>query len=491
MVVYHIGHFGALSKALMIHLTLHRKGKCSFLIDTTLCNHESREFLSGFASRAAEFASVVVYSDREFIDETGLDSIKKHVNSYFSELLRKNGIDLKKAEKIYTMFDTFNAFGAFALMNNIPLVFVDVFGVMAKDRYRPRGPQWTFYDELLKEVGALGYGCKNKNCVFLYRDNAAAPIGEGKINFEALRLGLDSGAIEILLKLYGFDPVEGGELCNLLVFSSGWIMANKKIDKQKYFYYYQLALDFFAQSGHRLLLKPHPNMEISEEEAKKYFGDALVIPGYFPSEFIPFLKGVQVEQVIATSLSGVPTGIYGCKYFTAFEIFSEEKIFKRLYFALQVEKFLQPQYKKFYHQGLHNRFAWGMQDGIFSKYRLHSVWSPLQCFEADSITIIDNYLWNGPADKEKLIAALKGIDNNAVVIFLDARDKGNYLFKEYEEGAAYIKTLYFAQEPFGPCAEKCVEKLHVFCKDLRVFKQLNNFQYREYMPYSKNLYYSF
>ena len=167
MVVYHIGHFGALSKALMIHLTLHRKEKCAFLIDTTLCNHESREFLSGFASRAAEFASVVVYSDREFIDETGLDSIKKHVNSYFSELLRKNGIDLKKAEKIYTMFDTFNAFGAFALMNNIPLVFVDVFGVMAKDRYKPRGSQWAFYDELLKDVGALGYGCKNKNCVFL------------------------------------------------------------------------------------------------------------------------------------------------------------------------------------------------------------------------------------------------------------------------------------------------------------------------------------
>lgn len=491
MIVYHIGHFGALSKALLIHLALHRNEKCAILIDTLLCNHETKNFIGGFTERAARFATIIPYSDDEFKDETGLESIKTHVQNFFSRILQEHGVDLKQAEKVYTMFDTFNAFGAYALMEHIPLTFVDAFGVLAKDRYRPRGPQWTYYDELLEEVGALGYGCKNENCSFLYRDSVAEGIGEGKIDFETLRMRLDGEAIGVLLDLYGFNPEGNGELCNLLVFSSGWIMANKKIDKQGYFYYYRLALDFFAQSGHKVLLKPHPNTGITQAEAEKYFGDALVIPSYFPSEFIPFLKGVQVDQVIATSLSGVPTGIYGCKYFTAFEIFTEEKIFKRLYFALQVEKFLQPQYKKFYHQGLHNRFAWAMQDGIFSKFRLHSVWSPLREFEQDSVTIIDNYLWNGPSDREKLIAALKKIDNNAVVIFLDAKDKGNYLFDEYKEGAVLIKTLYFAEQPCGEQGEKRIEKIHVFCKDPSVFERLRDFRYREYMQYTQKVYYSY
>ena len=491
MIIYHIGHFGALSKALLIHLNYHKDRRCVFLIDTFLCNHETKNFLQELSDRVKDFAAVVLYSDGEFANEPGKEELKKHLIEFFTALLQENGIDLQQAEKIYTMFDTYNAFGIYALIEHIPLTFVDIAGVMGKDRYKARGEEWKYYDELLAEYGALGYGCRNENCDFIYRDDALQVPQEGKISFNVLKNNLSKGEEEFLLSIYSFSAAKSVQkLCNLVVFSSGWIIANKKMDRREYYYYYQLALDFFAQAGNGILLKPHPNTWIAQADAEKYFDNCVVLPSYFPSEFISLLRDYQIQQVISTSLSGVPEGIYGCRYFTAFEIFYEDSVFKRLYFALQVEKFLQPKYKKFFHYGIHNKFAWGMQDGVFSKYKLHSSWASLQDFEPDSITIIDNYLWNGPSGQEKLAEALRKLDNNAVVIFLDSKDEETYLLKEYQEMIYYIRSIRFVKESAEKHADKLVEKIHIFCKDTKIFDLLDKFQYREYFQNSKNLYYS-
>ena len=486
-----MGHFGSLSKTLLIHLNFYKNERCVFLFDTILCNQETKDFIEGFASRVKDFAEVITYSDIVFADETSTENVRAHINDYFDKLLTDNNIDLLSEEKIYTMFDTFNAFAAFCLMNNVPITFVDAFGVLGKCRYKLNGARWVHYDELLSSLGALGYGCKNEHCKFLYKDLAVQLIEGEKINFDSLQKNLDKNATAYLLNLYGFDNEDSSaELCDLVVFSSGWIMGDKKIDRAEYFYYYRLLLDFFGDSGNKILLKPHPNINITQEEADKYFHNSFVLPNYFPSEFIPFVNKFQVRQVLATSGSGVPKDIYACKYFIAFEIFYETAVFKRLYFALQLEKFLQPIYNKFFHHGMHNKFVWGLQDNIFSKSRLRSVWASLNVFEPNSITIIDNYLWNGPNDKEKLVKALRSLNNNAMIIFLDSKDTCNYCFEDYKEGAAYIKTIHFVKESSEKHTDNEIEKIHVFCKDINIIKLLANFKYREYMSNTNSLYYS-
>ena len=491
MIIYHIGHFGALSKALLLHFNLHKNDNCVFLFDTILCNQETKDFLKGFTDKVKNFANVVTYSDDVFKDEQSYEGVQNNIDNFFTKLFELNRVDIYSAKKIYTMFDTFNAFGGYCLLHNISLTFVDAFGMFGKDRYYLNGEHWVHYDRFLFSVGALGYNCKSANCDFLIKDTSVKLIENGKINFDSLKNNLDAVTIDWLLDLYGFSNDDSVvELSNLVIFSSGWIIAKRKMSREEYFYYYQLLLDFFCDSDGKILLKPHPNINFTQAEADKYFSNSLVLPNYFPSEFIPFLKKFQVRQVLSTSSSGIPSGIYACKYFISFEVFYEATVFKRLYFALQLEKFFQPAYNKFFHHGLHNKFVWGMQDSIFSKNKLRSVWASLKNFDANSITIIDNYLWNGVKDKEKLINALRTLDNNAIIIFLDSKDTCNYYFDEYKEGLSYIRTISFVKESSVKHSDNQVEKIHVFCKDMNILRSLNSFRYKEYMQNIRSTYYS-
>lgn len=491
MIVYHIGHFGALSKALLIHFNLHKNSRCIFLIDTILCNAETIKFLAEFTHKVKDFSDVIIYSDGVFKNSKSVEELKTNLVNYFSNLLLNNSIDLSSAEKIYTMFDTFNAFAAYCLMKKVPLIFVDAFGILNKNRYKLNGDNWKYYDELMEELGALGYDCKDKNSSILIKDNTVNSIDENKINFNCLQDNLSLCEKERILDLYGFNPNKyNAALCNLVVFSSGWVITNKKINREEYFYFYQLLCDFFCGSGEKLLLKPHPNMIFTQDEANNYFDNSIVLPNYFPSEFITFIKNLQIKQILSTSSTGIPNDIYGCRSFISFEIFYETSVFKRLYFALQIEKFLQPTYNKYYHFGLHNKFVWGMQDNVFSKTKLNSTWASLKDFAADSITIIDNYLWNGDKYRAILIDSLKKINNNAVIIFLDSQDKQNYVFEEYKEGISFIKTVSFIKNSEKKYSDNAIEKIHIFCKDIETHKLLASFSYREYMQNSKALYYS-
>lgn len=491
MIVYHMGHFGALAKNLLIHFSINKESKCVFLFDTILCNQETINFIARFKERVKEFADVITYSDMEFKNETSTEAVKKHALTFFDNLFKTNNLNLGEA-KIYSSFDTYNAFGGYCILKHLPIVFVDAFGTMSKNRYMLNNKtSWYYYDEFIKETGALGFGCKEDNCEYLYNDKTIDNIQGNKINFESLRNNLNEKSRQIIIELYGnLLKEENTENYNLVVFSSGWIMADKKMTKRQYLYHYQQMLDFFAGKDNRLLLKPHPNTAVTADEAKLYFDGAQVIPGYFPSEFLSYLNNCQISEVLSTSSSGVPSGIYGCRYFISFEIFYDIAVFKRLYFALCVEKFLLPNYNIFYHHGLHNKFIWYMQDNIFSKCHMRSKWASLNAFEPNSITIIDNYLWNGDRDKIKLINALKQNNNNAIVIFLDSKDTNNYLFDEYKDISLYIQPIYFIKNGIKDVEDRDIEKIYVFCKDPNTMSLIKDFKYKEYMHYSKNLYFS-
>lgn len=490
MIIYHIGHLGALAKALLIHFNYHQNEKCIIFADEIIFNDDGKIFLRKFAQRAGDFANTIIYSDREFIDENSEQCAETHIKSFFDDLIKRNNVNLNDAEKIYTLFDTFNAFGAYALMNNLPLTFIDAFGMFSRDRYNINATEhWKYYDKVIEKYKALAYGCKADNCKVIYK-SSDSEAGKPSIDFNKLKLNLSNKFKKLLLSLYGFEYAtdKQPELCNLLVFSSYWICGEKKFSKKDYLYCYQLLLDLFCNSSHTLLLKPHPNALITAQEAAEYFGKSFIIPGYFPSEFIDLLPQYQIDNIMGTSSSGIPTGIYGCKYFISFELFYCEKVCLRLFFAMRLECFLQPDYNKYYHHGMHNKLIWGMQDNKFASHKLHSVWANLNVFEPDSITIIDNYLWNGTADKDKLIKSMENLNNNAVIIFLDSADKKNFIFEGFEHFSNYFITLKFFRVTDGKINRNNIEKIHVFCKDPDTVQTIKNFRYSEYFNYTNQTY---
>lgn len=482
MILYHIGHFGALSKALLIHLTYHKNDKCVIIIDQIIFNDEGKAFIKNFSIRAKDFAKVITYSDIEFINEKSVISTEKHIKLFFDKMFSDYSIRLSEFKKIYSMFDTYNAFAAYVQMNNIPIIFIDAFGNLEKNRYYLNNKeQWQFYDEVIYKYRALGFD--NPNCRIIYstRENDS-----DKLNFENLKNLLSEEEKKKLLFLYGYESdTKTPEYCNLLVFSSGWICSEKKINKANYFYYYQLLLDLFCDNTRKILLKPHPNTSISKEEALNFFDNAEIIPGYFPSEFIDLLPNYEITNILSTSSSGIPRHIYGCNYFISFDIFYNDILCKKLYFALQIEKYLQPLYNKYFHIGLHNKLIWGMQENLFSKYDLKSKWVNLNNLEPNSITIIDNYEWNGVDDKYKLTKAMASLNNNAVLIFLDSKDTDNYIFSDYPSFRDWFISLKFCNKPNNMNIPVRTEKIHIFCKDISILNFLKCLNYNEYFHYTK------
>lgn len=484
MILYHFGHFGALSKLLLIHLTYHFNDDLIILVDELLCNEEAKDFLNDLPSRYEKIVKVIRYSDKSFSGKNSIDETERSIEHFFGQLFQSNKIKLDMFDVIYSSFDTFNAFGVYALRSNVRITFVDAFNTFYTDRYHLNGNgEWGYYDEVIFKYKALGYGCINKNCHIM---SSGSEIAENYVNFGDLKKNLNYTKKNLLLRIYGIhvDDCDKKDLCTLLVFSSGWVCAHKNLSRDKYFYYYQLLLDLFCDSKQYLLLKPHPSYPISADEANKYFGNAKVISALFPSEFIDLLPEFEVCNVLSTSSSGVPYGIYGCKYVILFDIFYFGRLCKRLYLALQLIKYLQPNYNKYFHHGLHNKIILNMEDKAFSKYNIASTWANLAFFDSNSITIIDDYLWNGENDKAKLVKSMETLTNNAIIIFLDSQDKNNFLFEGHPEFCDYLITLKFFMNG-SEAYLSTVEKLTVFCKDPETLLLIKNYRYSEYLQNSK------
>ena len=126
-----------------------------------------------------------------------------------------------------------------------------------------------------------------------------------------------------------------------------------------------------------------------------------------------------------------------------------------------------------------------MQENLFSKYDLKSKWVNLNNLEPNSITIIDNYEWNGVDDKYKLTKAMASLNNNAVLIFLDSKDTDNYIFSDYPSFRDWFISLKFCNKPNNMNIPVRTEKIHIFCKDISILNFLKCLNYNEYFHYTK------
>ena len=101
MVMYHIGHYGGLSRCVTHKLLFHNDEEAVFLIDIKLCSPAIKEYISLQSNQFKEqnIANLILYSEDDFVNIVDEVELEKKVITEFDELL--DGKRLKNEKVMY------------------------------------------------------------------------------------------------------------------------------------------------------------------------------------------------------------------------------------------------------------------------------------------------------------------------------------------------------------------------------------------------------
>lgn len=479
-VLYQIGHFGFLINCFLHKLKYHKEDEAIFLIDKVIANNITLENFMDIQGNFKYIGGIYYYNDKDIIRQ--IDEIKNLedcISEYFDQLLLQIGIRISDYTEIYSTFDTFNAFGVYLSLKQIKFNIIECTKNQchSHDRYNLNKNINKEYDQVIEKYKVLSADAEY--CQKLYSYDNSDFGGKTTIYNNAPTELLSNLSTEDIMNLVTAYDIKLSNNFEGLVYimNSGWMAGANGLKFPKgYFYLNKKVIDCFFDDK-KVILKPHPNTDFSDKIWKEQFPDFEIIPGFFPSFLISYLRNVKINGVITTGSSGA-NGITLPKMEIPFQIFESYKILNRLYVAIKVAQFIGVEEGQFFHYGIHNKLIWTMCKKIL-KNEIQSIWSKLD-FPINSITIIDNIYWNPGDFKEKMIDNMRELSNNAVIIFINSRN--DYIFlNEQMDFLPYLYEMRIEKTEYDIGIDENLndEVIYLFCKDKKIINNVSNWRFKK------------
>ena len=475
-VLYQVGHFGSLINCMLHKQYYHPNSEAIFLIDKVILNKLT---LQNFMQRQGNFSFLgefYYYSDREIISSLNTDADAEQViENYFDKFLQDNGVALEKISEIYSVFDTYNAFGVYLCLKKTEFNMIEPVPNALKilSRYNLNKDVTPIYDETISKYKALSAHCNYCKRLYSY-DGTVFNNKETIINNSpaALLDKLSDDKISKIVNAYNIK-YDTAKDYTLFILNSGWFVgANGLKYPNGYFYLLHKVKDIYLKNK-QLLIKPHPNTEFTLEKWNEEFPNADVIPAFFPSFLVPYLPDLHLSQMLSTGSSGA-MGINVAHKQIPFLFFSSYQLINKLYVLISLSKYLNVPKEKFFHYGIHNKVIWSLSEELYG-HEFSSTWSQLE-FNENSFTIIDNIFWNPGDFANSLKNQMRLINNNAVIAFVNSNK--DFIFMD--ENEEFIRDLYEMRITKTGQKDNCCEKLndeviYIFCKDHNKIVELQKF----------------
>lgn len=478
LILYHVGHFGFLINCLLHKLVYHPDAKAIFILDKVIANKETIANLMGVQHNFAYIGVFYFYNDREIICDIDLEkNPEKVITEYFDNFLDQCNISLNLFSEIYSVFDTYCAFGVYLSIKGIRYNMIECIPSQCRSRKRYfLNTEIPKYDEVIEKYSCLSADSAFCKKLISYDDTEYKPV-ETVCNNAPSKLikRLQSDEIDKLISAYEVK-IKSGEESTLYILQSGYLSGQAGLCFPKgYLYINKKILDLFTvYESEKIIIKPHPNADFPMEIWEREFPGLSVIPGYFPSFLVPYIKGININKILTTGSTGssetdIPTIEIPCNQF-----FPNYPLMNKLYVAICLSKYLKISKEKFFHYGLHNKLTWALTEKIYG-CKFNSTWSNLK-FSADSLTIIDNIFWNPGKFLNTLKENMRSLNNNAVIAFINSKndfiflgDDMNFLCDIYE---LRIKKRKLKQDCFENLSD---EVIYIFCKDCEKIRELKDF----------------
>jgi formate hydrogenlyase subunit 6/NADH:ubiquinone oxidoreductase subunit I len=288
MILYQIYHGGAW-EWIFTHALTEGKGKESILL---VANDNEKTFgsvdgLDAFVS-VGIFSRVVYYRGYIGVKQKSIESMEKVILAHYEDFFSHHDIDLSSLEAIYTTSDMIHSFGVYLAIKKIPYYFYETFVNHFTTRLPMKGR--NLYENLLEKYGA--YNANNDLVTPILFGESYNPFPADKqiLRFDVQNeiQKLSEKTIKQLYKLCGLGQINvehSKDIC-LVIASSMWnagiAVKNNPLLSQYvggnterlYNVYQQMAIDYFAPEGSKIVYKYHPYENIKDLEA--------MLPGAIP-----------------------------------------------------------------------------------------------------------------------------------------------------------------------------------------------------------------
>lgn len=479
MVLYHLGHYGLLSKCITHKIAFNNQREAIFLVDEKLSSPSTRKYLNEIKDKfeEARIAKIITYSDDIFVDLETEQELKQTVISFFDK-----NLDGYNIEEIYTGFDTFDAFGIYLTLKKKPYYLIELStGYLEIRRYNLNNKK--VYDGIIEKYNTL---CSDNELVLgvIRNKDGREKITDKDIfvDYRSIEQSFDATMVSTILYCFGMSELEkqSGKF-NLLVMSSYWTIFYLKKDFDWYFNTYHRILDLYAINDCKVILKPHPNSDFVESRWDNLHNGTLLISGGFPSGYMHLLKNLNIIQVIGTGSTGLKE-IFPKSDITNLPLIDTFKYADKLidiYLAANISTKISTEKTQFHF------FNFGKE---LLDYTFSSVWQKSIKFRGVNKRIYKGNIFvyvdfMSENDALEILEGLKNADEESVIFFSNrGRVHISKYLRDNKEMIKYMVPLDVVVESVNNDIDKTTKIL--FCKSQKIRQEMYTF------IFTKSLYYS-
>lgn len=489
-VVYQVGHFGFLINCILHKLCFHKDEAAVFLLDKVIANDITVDNFIGCMDNFGYIGKFYFYNDKEVISEIASSGgAENAIAAYFDRFTAEIGLDLSSADEIYSIFDTYNSFGVYLNLRQLPFNMIEGVDGQCRDfkRYHLNKGVIPAYDDAIFRYKALS--SDSAFCRRLYAYGEGEPtenIIYGNSPAELLQR-LSAEERDRLVSAYGIDfRYSSDKEYTVYILSSEWWSLDRKSQagslspRELYFYGNQTVADNFINSEN-VIIKLHPNSDFDRQTLSRVFPDTEIIPGFFPSFLMEAIPHLKIGETVSTGSSGAKT-VSADDNTVPFLFFDSLRIANRLYAAVELAKHLGVLREKFFHYGIHNSVIRRMEREIFG-CDFSSEWSMFD-FPEGSVTIFDNIFWNPGDFLNRLLNKMRDIRNDAVIVFLNSA-KDFIFLNDTCEFLPFMYELRLEKKPLrmDTFEDLNEEVVYIFCKDPERVSKLSDLRLKKVNKY--------
>lgn len=482
-VLYQIGHYGFFLNAILHKLIYHKNDYAIFIFDKVLMGEFSVKFLEGNKKYFKNYGDIYIYSDKDIIKISNEATVlEKEIDSYFDTFLSSNNIKIDDFDEIYSIFDTFNAFGVYLTKNKISFNMIEISENQCQNHNKYRANDLSSaYGSIIYKYLALT--CDNKYVKKIFCNVKAHDVNipyEENINAVEMLKRISEDEIKTIIDCFHLKyNTKFNYVCYMP--NSHWITdVYFKLPHIYYMLLNELILDLFLPKNLKLLIKPHPSTDFDIKIWKKYFNDADVIGSYFPSILLTHINDLNIYKTLSTGTTGVD--LKSNKNISIpFSVLLNYRIINKLFVAINLIKYFDLKDFELNFLGINEEF---LNCFVHNFYKNTINAKKLDFNNNKQIVIIDDINLGSNIGQIKLCNYLKQATNDSLFIFLNS--KNDFCF-DIQDGEINnnILTISIQKNNFKEyCIDELTpEKIYIYTKNIELKNLIKKYQFKYCFDY--------
>ncbi len=296
-ILYHAGHFGYIIRFIAHHLTEYPKSNVIIAVDTSSMPDKAAEYIKSLQPRLRDNIKFIFYTDRVFYDYQDTNSLRNAIESTFDQFLSSNDVNIDTVSKIYSGYDSQNAFCMYLIMKKRHFTLCDFSGETVQKSRSGKSPASRAYSVLQKNI----YYKNELVDEVIWFHPPREPIEKKQTLYDLPKKirSLSEYDKNWIIHLYSLDDLVFNKTINVIMFRAG----RTGFTKRDFVFYHKIICECIGIEPTDFIVKCHPRYVLSANLIKDIFPNSTIISAYAPAEVLNIIPNLRINNLITSSNS--------------------------------------------------------------------------------------------------------------------------------------------------------------------------------------------